>query len=229
MRHLILVLAGAACLVATGCVGAGSEPTAAGDSRAAAAAAELPGISEAGAQLRADRGPVVLSAHATRLDDGTDEDLGRFRGQVVMLVNTASFCGYTGQYEGLDALHRARRADGFVVIGFPSNDFGGQEPGSSEDIREVCFRNYGVEFPVYTKVRVVGDDAHPVYRAIAAAGGPAAEPPSWNFTKYLIDREGRLAARFAPDVTPDDPRIAAAIDALADEGAAPILAAEPAA
>ncbi|MCS7081319.1 MAG: glutathione peroxidase [Chloracidobacterium sp.] len=133
-----------------------------------------------------------------------------FAGQVLLVVNTASQCGFTPQYEGLEALHRRYAGRGFAVLGFPSNDFMGQEPGSEEEIAEFCRTQYGVEFPMFEKIRVRGQEAHAFYRALTeAAGGKA---PRWNFHKYLIGRDGRLLAQFPSSVRPDDPRLIESIE-----------------
>ena len=135
----------------------------------------------------------------------------RFAGQVLLVVNTASKCGFTPQYEGLEALHDRFGARGFAVVGFPSNDFKGQEPGSEEEIREFCTLTYGVEFPMFEKVQVTGDQATPLYRRLKQATG---ESPGWNFHKYLVDREGRAVASFGSRTTPDDPALVARIEEL---------------
>ena len=132
-----------------------------------------------------------------------------YGGQVLLVVNTASKCGYTPQYEALEALHARLAPRGFSVLGFPSNDFMGQEPGTEEEIREFCTLTYGVKFPMFEKVVVTGDAATPLYRALAAATG---EEPGWNFHKYLLDRRGRVVASFPSKVAPDDPALLAAIE-----------------
>jgi glutathione peroxidase len=133
----------------------------------------------------------------------------RYAGQVLLVVNTASRCGYTPQYEGLEALHARYRDRGFAVLGFPSNDFMGQEPGSEREIRDFCTLTYGVRFPMFEKVSVRGSEATPFYRALAEASGVA---PGWNFHKYLIGRDGRFVASFASRTPPDDPALVAAIE-----------------
>lgn len=133
----------------------------------------------------------------------------RYRGQVLLVVNTASKCGYTPQYEGLEALQRRYARQGLAVLGFPSNDFKGQEPGDEKQIQEFCTLTYGVRFPMFEKVHVVGAEATPLYQRLTAATGVA---PGWNFHKYLIGRDGRVIAQFASKVTPDDPQLIAAID-----------------
>lgn len=160
----------------------------------------------------------LLSLEARRLD-GQSESLGRYRGQVLLVVNTASRCGYTPQYEGLQALYQRYRERGFSVLGFPSNDFRGQEPGSDAEIAKFCRMNYGVEFPMFSKVRVVGPDAHPVYAYLTTRPEPVGGPVRWNFQKYLVDRSGRVVARYAPDVSPGDSELVARIEGLLAEPA----------
>jgi glutathione peroxidase len=164
--------------------------------------------------------------------DGSTATLADHAGDVVLVVNVASKCGLTPQYEGLEALHRARQAEGFTVLGFPANDFGAQEPGTDEEIAEFCSTTYDVTFPVMSKISVVGPDQHPLYAALTAAhpsadgkdemrerfvgyGMTPSQDPDvlWNFEKFLVGRDGTVVARFAPATTPDDPAVAAAIDA----------------
>ncbi|KAF1722618.1 glutathione peroxidase [Pseudoxanthomonas wuyuanensis] len=132
-----------------------------------------------------------------------------YAGQVLLVVNTASKCGFTPQYEGLEALQQRYGGQGFNVLGFPSNDFMGQEPGSEEEIQEFCTLTYGVKFPMFEKVQVKGPQATPLYRSLAQATGVA---PGWNFHKYLIARDGRVVANFPSKVKPDDPQLIAAIE-----------------
>jgi glutathione peroxidase len=136
----------------------------------------------------------------------------------VLVVNTASRCGFTDQLAGLEALHRERRADGLTVVGFPSDDFR-QELDEDEEIADYCRLRYGVSFPLMARTAVTGRRAHPVFAAIAARPGPAGVEPSWNFTKYLLDRRGRLVARFEPSVEPDHPRLARAVEEVLAERA----------
>ena len=164
--------------------------------------------------------------------DGAPDTLGAHKGKVLLVVNVASKCGLTAQYEALEKLFEAKQADGFEVLGFPANNFKGQEPGTEAEIAEFCKTTYDVKFPMFAKISVAGDDKHPLYAALIAAkpkalgDGPMRErlegykievnpPPeiTWNFEKFLIGRDGAVAARFAPDMTPDDPQIIAAIDA----------------
>ncbi|AWH53922.1 glutathione peroxidase [Stenotrophomonas sp. ESTM1D_MKCIP4_1] len=133
----------------------------------------------------------------------------RYHGQVLLVVNTASKCGYTPQYEGLEALHKQYAGKGFAVLGFPSNDFKGQEPGDEKQIQDFCTLTYGVKFPMFEKVHVIGAEATPLYQRLTAATGVA---PGWNFHKYLVGRDGKVIAQFPSKVTPDDPQLKAAID-----------------
>jgi glutathione peroxidase len=133
----------------------------------------------------------------------------QYAGQVLLIVNTASKCGYTPQYEGLEALHQRYAPQGFAVLGFPSNDFKGQEPGSEKEIQEFCTLTYGVKFPMFEKVAVTGDNATPLYKSLAQSTGTA---PGWNFHKYLIGRDGRVVANFPSKVKPDDPAVIEAIE-----------------
>ena len=133
----------------------------------------------------------------------------RYHGRVLLVVNTASKCGFTPQYEGLEALQNSYSARGLSVLGFPSNDFKGQEPGDEKDIQEFCTLTYGVKFPMFEKVHVVGDQATPLYKGLTAATGVA---PGWNFHKYLIGRDGTVIAQFPSRVKPDDKDLVAAIE-----------------
>ena len=134
-----------------------------------------------------------------------------YAGQVLLVVNTASKCGYTPQYEGLEAMHAKYKDRGFAVLGFPSNDFLGQEPGSEKQIQEFCTLKYGVKFPMFEKVHVKGRDATPLYKRLAAETGTA---PGWNFHKYLVDREGRVVANFPSKTTPADPALLQRLESL---------------
>jgi glutathione peroxidase len=128
---------------------------------------------------------------------------------VLLVVNTASKCGYTPQYEGLQALHAKFSPRGFAVLGFPSNDFGGQEPGSSKEIATFCTSIYAVNFPMFEKIKVIGEQRSPLYALLSDARGA----PKWNFHKYLISKKGRVIKAFPTSVAPDDPKLRAAIDA----------------
>lgn len=132
-----------------------------------------------------------------------------YGGKVLLVVNTASKCGFTPQYEGLEALNKRFQAQGFSVLGFPSNDFRGQEPGDEKQIQEFCTLTYGVKFPMFEKVHVLGSEATPLYQRLTAATGVA---PGWNFHKYLIARDGRVVAQFPSKIKPDDPALITAIE-----------------
>jgi len=154
----------------------------------------------------------VLAHEAARID-GSAESLERYRGDVILIVNVASKCGYTGQYSGLESLYGERKDRGFVVLGFPSNDFMGQEPGTNEEIAAFCSEKYGVTFPMYEKISVKGDGAHPLFVQLNDLAGA----PSWNFNKYLIDRSGNVVSRFGSNVGPESERLTGEIDRLLSE------------
>ncbi|MBM3819624.1 MAG: glutathione peroxidase [Acidimicrobiia bacterium] len=140
--------------------------------------------------------------------DGKPADLSRYRGTVSLVVNVASYCGYTPQYSGLEKLHRELKGRGFNVLGFPSNDFGEQEPGSAQEIADFCRRTYDVTFPMFEKVVTMkGRGQSPVYTFLGQSGNL----PAWNFSKYVVDKQGRVVAFFPSDVTPEDRRLRAAI------------------
>jgi glutathione peroxidase len=164
--------------------------------------------------------------------DGQDSSLAQYRGKVLLVVNVASKCGLTPQYSGLENLYEAKRANGLEVLGFPANNFKGQEPGSDAEIASFCSTEYDIQFPLFSKISVLGEDKHPLYallterQPVATGDGPFRErlkgygvnPENqadvlWNFEKFLISRDGEVVGRFAPDVTADDPRLVAAIDA----------------
>jgi glutathione peroxidase len=151
----------------------------------------------------------VLRGTYARLD-GTPVDLARYRGKVVLVVNTATECGFTPQFEGLEQLYQERRARGLVVLGFPANDFAGQEPRSDGEIASFCKENYGVSFPMFSKTVVTGDGANPLYQRLIAKAGA----PEWNFNKYLIDRDGKVVARFGSGTEPESDELVGRIDKL---------------
>lgn len=165
---------------------------------------------------------------------GAEASLGEYKGNVVLVVNVASKCGLTPQYEGLESLYRKYRDQGFVIAGFPANDFAGQEPGTNGEIQTFCTTNFAVDFPMYEKIGVVGAEKHPLFalliklqpKAISTGKvsfaedlkkygiSPNAEPELlWNFEKFLVGRSGEVVARFAPDTKPEDPALIAAIEA----------------
>ncbi len=154
--------------------------------------------------------PAVLNQTFNRLQDEAPQNLCQYAGKVVLVVNTASYCGYTKQYEGLEALYAKYNGKGLVILGFPSNDFGRQEPGNSKEIADLCFNTYGVKFPMFSKSVVKGGEANPLHAALAKATG---KEPAWNFHKYLIGRDGKVLQQFAPGVTPDDKKLVGSIEA----------------
>src|SRR5215216_5081112 len=145
--------------------------------------------------------------------DGKSTSLQAYKGQVLLLVNVASKCGYTPQYTGLEALHRKYKAKGFKVLGFPSNDFGAQEPGSNEEIKTFCSSKYDVTFPMFDKLHVKGAEQHPLYAALTGTESSVPGPVKWNFGKFLVGKDGKLIARYDSGTTPDDPKLAEAIEA----------------
>jgi glutathione peroxidase len=151
--------------------------------------------------------PALLDRSFDTIDEKS-RSLCEYAGRVVLVVNTASQCGYTPQYEGLEALYRKYRSRGLVVLGFPSNDFGGQEPGSNKDIASFCVNQYAVDFPVFAKTEL---KKNPLYADLAKAAGKA---PQWNFHKYLVDRSGKQVLSFDTRVEPGDPKLSAAIEQL---------------
>jgi len=171
--------------------------------------------------------------------DGAEASLADFRGRVLLVVNVASKCGLTPQYEGLERLYEAHRDAGLEVLGFPANNFGGQEPGSHDEIVEFCTTNYGVQFPMFEKISVQGADLHPLYDLLIEAQPKATHKPGsdfkeklagygiqqenetdvlWNFEKFLVSRKGEVVARFAPDVSADDDLLIAAVEAQLNAG-----------
>jgi glutathione peroxidase len=149
----------------------------------------------------------LSSLYEFTVDDitGHPVELDRYKGKVVLVVNTASKCGFTPQYKGLEALYRKYRDQGLEVLGFPCNQFGGQEPGNEQEIAAFCETNYGVSFPMFAKIDVNGDNAAPLYRYLKSAkpGLLGTEAIKWNFTKFLVDRSGKVIARYAPNDTPE--------------------------
>ncbi len=161
--------------------------------------------------------PAVLNTSFPRLQDEVPQNLCQYRGKVLLVVNTASYCGFTHQYEGLEQLYAKYKDRGLVVLGFPSNDFGQQEPGSAEQIADLCFNTYGVKFPIFSKTVVTGAHANPLFASLAKATG---QQPKWNFHKYLLDRNGQAIASFPSKVEPSDAQVVQAIEKLLKQPAA---------
>ncbi len=136
--------------------------------------------------------------------DGAKQSLAEYRGKVLLIVNVASKCGFTPQYEGLQALYKKYRVQGFVILGFPCNQFGAQEPGTEEEIASFCSLTYGVDFPMFSKIDVNGSNTHPLYQFLKTEkpGLAGSQSIKWNFTKFLVDRDGKVVARFGPQDTP---------------------------
>jgi glutathione peroxidase len=179
-------------------------------SHAAAWAGVGVGAALLGAPARAQTTcPALLQHRFNRLQDDKPQDLCQYAGKVLLVVNTASKCGFTPQYEGLEALYGQLGPRGLVILGFPSNDFGGQEPGSAKEIAELCFNTYGVKFPMFAKTVVKGPKANDLYKALAKASG---EEPGWNFHKYLVDRQGKVAGSFGSLVSPQSRRLVSAVE-----------------
>ena len=155
--------------------------------------------------------PALLQHTFLRLQDEKPLSLCPYAGRAVLVVNTASYCGFTGQYAGLEALYKRYQARGLVVLGFPSNDFGRQEPGSNQAIADFCENTFGVKFPMFSKTAVLGPSAHPLFKQLAQRTG---ERPGWNFHKYLIGRDGQAVKSFPSAMAPDDPAIVREIEKI---------------
>jgi len=177
-----------------------------GGEAAAQAAPAAPAGAAPAAQLATC--PALLRHTFPRLQDEKPQALCQYAGKVLLVVNTASYCGFTPQYEGLEALHAKYAARGLVVMGFPSNDFN-QEGGSAKEIAELCFNTYGVKFPMFAKTTVRGRDAHPFFQALARGADRA---PRWNFHKYLVNRQGQVVEDFSSLTAPLDAKLVAAVE-----------------
>ena len=143
--------------------------------------------------------------------DGKEVSLGDYKGKVLLVVNVATYCGNTPQYEALEKLYEANKDKGFAILGFPANEFGQQEPGSDQEIKKFCTSKYNVSFPMFSKIVVKGDGIHPLYQWLVASA-PYHDDVEWNFGKFLIGRDGKVIGRFNPKVKPDEPEITKAID-----------------
>ena len=155
--------------------------------------------------------PKLLNHQYATLQGG-QVNLCDYADRAILVVNTASYCGYTPQYEGLERLYKRFQKQGLVVLGFPSNDFGAQEPGSNHEVAEFCRLNYGVSFPLSKKLEVNGHDRHQLYRLLAGEGAEFPGDITWNFEKFLLGKDGRVLARFSPRTAPDDPSVITAIE-----------------
>jgi glutathione peroxidase len=171
------------------------------------------------APLAAADGPVKNVYDVTMNGlDGKPQALSQYKGQVMMIVNVASKCGNTPQYTALESTYEKFKAQGFVILGVPANNFGGQEPGSNEEIKEFCTSKYNVTFPMLAKVSVKGDDMVPLYKYLTTSA-PKTGDVGWNFAKFLINRKGEVIDRFDPKTKPDDPAVVAAIEKALKEPA----------
>ena len=153
--------------------------------------------------------PALLNQSFKRLQDDAPQNLCQYQGKVVLVVNTASYCGFTTQYEGLEKLYAKYGGKGLVVLGFPSNDFGKQEPGNAKEIADFCYNTYGVKFPMFAKSAVTGASANPLHSQLTKLTG---KEPKWNFTKYLIGRDGKVIEHFPSKVTPEDKQLVGKIE-----------------
>ena len=153
--------------------------------------------------------PAVLNQSFKRLQDDAPQNLCQYAGKVVLVVNTASYCGYTKQYEGLEKLYAKYAGKGLVILGFPSNDFGKQEPGNAKEIADLCYNTYGVKFPMFAKSVVSGSNPNRLHAQLIKATG---KEPKWNFTKYLIDRNGKVIEHFPSKVEPEDKQVVSRIE-----------------
>ncbi|MFA7237218.1 MAG: glutathione peroxidase [Phycisphaeraceae bacterium] len=197
------------------CGESSSEPWKSAAPGSATPGSAAPGSAASGEAAARSSEPNLLDFTMNSID-GKPVHLADYAGKVVLFVNVASKCGYTKQYPALESLHQKYKDQGFVLIGVPANNFGGQEPGSNEQIAQFCSRTYGVTFPMLAKVSVTGDDICPLYRALIAAADagalPETGPVKWNFEKFLLDRSGKLVARFRSAVTPDSAQLTDAIE-----------------
>src|SRR5258708_5121532 len=144
--------------------------------------------------------------------DGKDTSLKAYKGKVLLIVNVASHCGYTPQYEGLEAIQKKYEAKGFTVLGFPCNDFRAQEPGTAEEIKTFCSSKYNVTFPLFSKLKVLGAEKHPLYAALTGKDSPFPGDIKWNFGKFVVGRDGTILKRFEPPVEPKSPEVTGAIE-----------------
>jgi glutathione peroxidase len=144
--------------------------------------------------------------------DGKDTTLGAYKGKVILIVNVASKCGFTPQYKNLEAVYEKYKGQGFVILGFPCNQFGGQEPGTDEEIKQFCTSKYFITFPLFDKIEVNGPNRHPLYVALAGENSPFPGNITWNFNKFLISRDGKILKRFDSKIKPDAPEATEAIE-----------------
>lgn len=215
MRPTLLLLA----LALVACDAKDTKPdaakTAADDETPAAKAAEKDGPSDAAAETpEVAAGPGMVHEHTVKMLDGSERSLADYQGKALLVVNTASECGYTPQYAGLQEVYGKYKDKGLEVLAFPSNDFGGQEPGTNEQIREFVDSKFSVEFDMFDKVVTKGEGQSPLYQTLTEKTGEGIKGEvKWNFTKFLVDTQGNVIARFEPNVDPMDPSVISAIEA----------------
>lgn len=211
-RLFVLVAAGAAAILGAPCFAQATpakapepakpdEKPASPAKPADAPAPDAPADSKPAEKAKA--GPYVLD-YTMKTIEGKEQPLADFKGKVLLIVNVASKCGFTPQYEGLEALYKSKTNDGLVILGFPANDFGSQEPGTDQEIKSFCESKYKVDFPMFAKIDVTGPKQAPLYQQLAAQPAPIGGDPKWNFTKFLVNRKGEVVARYDSRVKPDD-------------------------
>jgi len=200
MRRTLPLALALVALVCAGCGGAGTRSASVGEPVPVTAPVPPTGATP------------VLSGSLQDID-GTQQALASYKGKVVLVVNTASHCGFTPQYKGLEALYKQYASKGFVILGFPSNDFR-QELASNSEVKTFCSTNYGVTFPLFSRTSVKGPDANPLFAALAKEPEDIGAPPTWNFTKYLLNRSGEPVARWDSNVEPGTPEVTGTIEAL---------------
>jgi glutathione peroxidase len=198
MKHLLIALMGLGLMASMGYTGSGGEST---------------DTTETHTKKETTMEATDYKTIEFTTITGEPTDLDQFKGKVVLIVNTASKCGFTPQYEGLERLYEARKDEGFVIIGFPANNFGNQEPGSNKEILRFCQTKYHVTFPMMAKISVKGKDIHPLYRYLTE-DSPFPGEITWNFNKFLLDRNGKVVARYDSKITPEDTKLIAKIDEL---------------
>lgn len=170
------------------------------------------------AEVPKEPDPNVL-VHTVQTIDGKDANLADYKGKVVVIVNVASRCGFKAQLADFEKLYKEKKDAGLVILAFPSNDFGGQEPGTNEEIKQFCQTTYSVTFPMFSKIKVKGPDASPLFKQLASQKAPLGGEPAWNFTKFIVDRSGKVVARFETRIKPDDQAFVRQInDLLKQEG-----------
>jgi glutathione peroxidase len=168
------------------------------------------------ARTAAAESPSPLTGQMKKID-GSSVDLSQYKGKTVLIVNVASKCGYTSQYKGLQSLYDKYKDQGLVILGFPANEFGGQEPGSDAEIAKFCSTKYGVTFDMFSKIEVKGPKMSPLYKTLTESSAPPGDV-KWNFEKFLVGRDGKVAGRFASGVSPEDPAFVKAIEASLAKG-----------